>query len=103
MHTLIDRNNEAIQALCARYDVQRLSLFGSITDDRFDSVESDIDILVEFGPMAPVAHADSYFGLMEALEDLFNKPVDLVELGPITNPYFRQSIEETQVVVYEAA
>ena len=40
---------------------------------------------------------------MEALEDLFNKPVDLVELGPITNPYFRQRIEETQVVVYETA
>ena len=40
---------------------------------------------------------------MEALEDLFNRPVDLVEPGSITNPYFRQSIEQTQGVVYEAA
>ena len=53
--------------------------------------------------MTPIEHADCYFGLLEALEDLLHTPVELVEPGPITNPYFRQAIEQTQVTVYEAA
>ena len=53
--------------------------------------------------MPPAQHADSYFGLMEDLQQLFGLPVDLVELGPIRNPYFRQAIEATRVVLYDAA
>jgi len=30
-------------------------------------------------------------------------PVELVEPGPIRNPYFRQAIEKTQVQLYVAA
>ena len=47
-------------------------------------------------------------GLLCAAEGSFERtlktdgPVDLVEPGPIRNPYFRQVIEQTQVVLYEA-
>lgn len=103
MHPLIKNNREALQVLCVRYRVQRLALFGSITNDQFDPKVSDIDVLVEFEPMTPVEHADCYFGLLEDLEDLLQSSVDLIEPGPITNPYFRQSIEQTRIIVYEAA
>ena len=98
---LLKENREALSVLCARYHVLRLSLFGSITEDRFDA-DSDIDVLVDFKPMTPVAHADSYFGLLADLEVLFKRRIDLVESRPITNPYFRESIEQTRVLVYEA-
>jgi predicted nucleotidyltransferase len=53
--------------------------------------------------MSPSQHADSYFGLIEDLEKLFGMPIDLVEPGSIANPFFRQVVEQTQVVLYEAA
>ena len=53
--------------------------------------------------MIPAEHAEQYFGLMEDLERLLGRPVDLVEPGPIRNPYFLQSLEETQVLLYAAA
>jgi predicted nucleotidyltransferase len=40
---------------------------------------------------------------MDDLEDLLGVPVDLVERGPIRNPYFLRAIEETQSVLYDAA
>lgn len=100
LHPLIENNREALSALCRQYHVRRLAVFGSVVEDHFDLTRSDIDILVEFEPLAPVQHADAYFGLLEALEGLFQMPVDLVDPGPITNPYFRQAIEQTRVVVY---
>jgi hypothetical protein len=37
------------------------------------------------------------------MEDLLGAKVDLVELKPIRNPYFRQSIEAGRVLLFEAA
>jgi predicted nucleotidyltransferase len=53
--------------------------------------------------MSPVQHADNYFGLMEDLQRIFGVPVDLVEMEPIRNPFFRQAVTRTQMVLYEAA
>lgn len=47
--------------------------------------------------------ADNYFGLIEDLQRLCGVHVDLVKPGPIRNPCFRQAIEQTQVMLYEAA
>ena len=48
-------------------------------------------------------YANAYFGLLEALQQLFGRPVDLVVDSAIKNPYFRQSVEETRTLVYEAS
>ncbi len=92
-----------LAGLCQKHRVRRLAVFGSAADDRFDPASSDLDLLVEFHLMSPVEHASSYFGLQEDLERLFGVPVDLVEPGPIRNPYFRQAIEQSQVVLFAAA
>lgn len=81
----------------------RLSLFGSAISDEFDRQRSDLDFLVEFQPKTPADHANSYFGLMEDLEALLGRPIDLIELGPISNPYFLAEIERTKRSLYEAA
>jgi uncharacterized protein len=103
MQQIITQNLPEIIRICTHRKVRRLAVFGSATDDRFDPQKSDLDLLVEFEKMQPAEHAEQYFGLAEDLERLLNRPVDLVEPGPIRNPYFRKSIEETQVEIYATA
>ena len=100
---LIERNKEAVARLCRQYRVKRLELFGSArSDDRFDGHDSDLDFLVEFLPLEPGERADSYFGLLEALEVLFEKSVDLVMPGAIKNRYFLQAIHKDRELLYAA-
>lgn len=92
-----------IREVAMRHRVRSLALFGSAAAGDFKAGESDLDFLVEFQEMPVREYADHYFGLMEGLERLFHAPVDLVEAKPLRNPYFRQSVEQTKRVVYEAA
>lgn len=103
MVRLIEDNREAIKDLCARYRVQRLEVFGSaLTGRGFRAEQSDLDFLVEFLPLRQGEHADTYFGLLEALEELFDRHVDLVMPGAIKNPYFLESINRNRKVLYAA-
>lgn len=102
MAPTIDQFRDAVDELCRRFRVDRLELFGSAAGDRFDAQHSDIDLLVEFQPLAEGEHADAYFGLRESLEALFARPVDLVMLRAIRNPYFLQAIEPTRTLLYAA-
>ena len=96
---VIDRH--AIAALCRKYAVRRLLLFGSAGTDRFDEATSDIDFLVEFDD-TPVSRFDAYFGLKEDLEALFGRPVDLVSTAALENPYFAESVASTSRELYAA-
>ena len=91
-----------LERLCGRLHVQRLALFGSAVAGNYDSDRSDLDFLVEFQPAALDDYANTYFGLLEALESLFEGPVDLVVRSAIKNPYFLESVDETSTVLYEA-
>jgi predicted nucleotidyltransferase len=82
--------------------VRRLELFGSAATGQERPDESDIDFLVEFDPLSPGNYADAYFGLLEALEALSGRDVDLVIASAIRNPYFLQSVERTKTLLYAA-
>ena len=103
MNRVVQEKFKELVELCKNRGVRRLALFGSAATGSFDRSSSDIDLIVEFNPMSPVEHADSYFGLMDDLQKLFDVPVDLIELAPIRNPFFRQAVAETEEVLYEAA
>jgi predicted nucleotidyltransferase len=103
MTPIVSERLDAIAALARKHGVDRLFLFGSALSNDFDRQRSDLDFLVEFRAKAPSDHANSYFGLMEDLQDLLGVPIDLIEPGPISNPYFREEIERTRLRVYEAA
>ena len=103
MHPVVSRHLEQLGPLCAKHNVRRLVLFGSAATGSFDPETSDLDVLAEFAPMPPARHADSYFGLLADLERRFGVAVDLVKPGPIRNPCFKQAVEATQVVLFEAA
>ncbi|KIH77725.1 hypothetical protein SAMN05660860_01210 [Geoalkalibacter ferrihydriticus] len=103
MYSAIETNQDQLRSLCRVHRVQRLSLFGSATSDNFDPSVSDLDFLVEFQPLSPRERAEHYFGLLEDLEALFGMNIDLVELSPIRNPYFRQAVENSRVDLFDAA
>lgn len=99
--TIIDDNNRELVRLCRRYHVRRLDIFGSATRGaQFDEATSDLDFLVEFEPTHAMGPADQYFGLLEALTQLFGREVDLVTTRSLRNPYFIKSVEETRRTLY---
>lgn len=104
MTTVVAAKVSAVAGLCTKHRVRRLALFGSGATDRFNAEKgSDLDFLVEFEPMPPRDHAQSYFGLMEDLQNLLEVPIDLVEAGASRNPYFQEAVRNTQVVLFDAA
>ena len=98
----IEVHRGALEDLCRRFRVRRLELFGSAVGEKFDRGSSDLDFIVEFDDLHEGEYADMYFGLAEALRDLFQREVDLVVLTAVKNPYFRESIERSRKLLYAA-
>ena len=64
--------------------------------------ESDLDLLVDFAPMAPYARVDAYFGLRHELRVLLGQEIDLVMVGAVKNPYVACNIERSKQLLYAA-
>ena len=102
MDPLIEGKREELNRLCERFNVQRLELFGSAADGSFNPETSDLDFLVEFLPLQAGEHFDAYFGLLETLQELFQRRVDLVESSAMRNPYFIRRVNESRTSIYAA-
>jgi uncharacterized protein len=100
MIALLEGNREALARVCERHGVARLDAFGSALRDDFTPGESDVDLLVEFAPMAPYARVDAYFGMLEELRALLKTKVDLVMVGAVKNPYLAREINRTKQFLY---
>lgn len=102
MHSVVESRRPALIDLCHRFHVGRLEVFGSAAEGEFDQSTSDIDFLVEFAGVPDNERFDTYFGLLHALENLFQRKVDLVELGAPRNPYFLRRLNESRKLIYAA-
>jgi uncharacterized protein len=91
-----------ITELCRRFGVRRLEVFGSATTDAFDPAHSDFDFLYEFDDTTGLDAFHRYFGLIDELQRLFGRKVDLVSSKNVENPYFLRKINRQRRVVYEA-
>lgn len=99
----IERELPAIRALCRDCGVRRLDLFGSAATGRFDPSRSDLDFLVEFEePHSRGGFSSPYFVLLDALEALFQRKIDLVCEQSLENPYRRRQIESEKIPLYQA-
>lgn len=88
----------ALAALCHKWKVRELSLFGSVLRDDF-APESDVDVLVAFDDDAPWSLWD-LIAMQDELATAFGRPIDLVEREGLRNPFRRQRILETRQVIY---
>jgi predicted nucleotidyltransferase len=102
MVAVIEDKREAIAALCRRHGVQRLYVFGSALRDDFHPGESDVDFLVDFGPMSGHSKAHAYFDMLDELRGLLGTAVDLVMAGAVKNRYIARDIERTKQMLYAA-
>lgn len=100
MHPTIAARVSEVAALCQRFGVARLDLFGSASRSDFDPAPSDVDLIVDFLPEARDRAFDNYFGLHEELERLLGRPVDLVTENSVRNPYLRRAIEASRQKLY---
>lgn len=98
----IEQHRREIETLCREYGVQRLAVFGSAATGSFRASGSDLDFLVEFRTPLAAGYADRYFGLLEGLQNLFKRPVDLVVESAIGNPYFREAVDRDKALLYAA-
>lgn len=103
MHEVVESRRAEIQALCRRLAVRRLDVFGSVVRDDFDVESSDVDVLVEFEVSPQLDRFGTYFDLKEGLERIFGRPVDVVTVPSIRNPYFREHVMCTRQTVYASS
>jgi predicted nucleotidyltransferase len=98
---IVEAHASDLATLCRRHRVHRLDLFGSTATGEDRPAQSDLDFLVEFEPLQ-TGYVDAYFGLMEELEQMFGRHVDLVVASAVRNPYFLADIERTKKTLYAA-
>lgn len=95
----VSQKISSIRNLCINHGVDKLYLFGSILRTNFTD-KSDIDFLVRFKNIELLKYADNYFDFKFSLEELFNRPVDLLEEQSLKNPYFLEALNETKQLIY---
>ena len=95
----IDYYKNDLTRLCIANKVKSLYVFGSVLTSRFDN-SSDVDMIVDIDSANPLEYADCYFNLKFALQELLNRPIDLLENKAIRNNYLRQEIDNSKQLVY---
>ena len=100
MHPAIAQHRSCIAAICQRYGIRRLEVFGSAARaNDFDPAHSDADFLVEFASgVQPGLNA--IFGAKADLEALLGRGVDLVEPGAVRNPYVLANINRHHEIIF---
>lgn len=92
----------AIQTLCKSHKVKQLWVFGSVLRPDF-SATSDVDCLYEMDDqhIAEDEWYGAFWGFLDALEHLLQRKVDIIWYSGIKNPYFKEEVDETKVLIYE--
>ncbi|MCW5910825.1 MAG: nucleotidyltransferase domain-containing protein [Cyclobacteriaceae bacterium] len=96
---LMEIYKDQIQRLCEDHKVRTLYSFGSVNTARFTS-DSDVDLVVDFKIDDPIEYTESYFNLKFELEKILNRQIDLLESKAIKNPFLKESIDRTKVLLY---
>ncbi len=94
--------HQRVHELCVQIGVARLELTGSAARGDFDPAKSDIDLIVEFLPDARVS-ALTFVEFCDALEAVFGRRVDLIEISAVKNSILREAFVRDRVPFYAAA
>ena len=103
MNSGIEIPSSEIAALCNRWQVLELALFGSVLRDDFGQ-ESDVDVLVSFDPQARHTLLD-VVQMQEELSATLGRKADLVERAAVEqspNYIRRRAILQSAETIYAA-
>lgn len=98
-HELFDP--DGLAAVCRRYGVRRLSLFGSVLKDR-DRPDSDVDLLAEFEPGGALTLLDVAKLELDLSHLLGGRRVDIRTAQDLSR-YFREQVVREAEIQYERA
>ncbi len=102
MIPIVENKLGQIITLCKAHQVDTLALFGSAVSGEFNQ-NSDLDFLVEFSDSVELLdYSDNYFSLLEKLESLFGRPIDLVSRKSLKNPILLAEIMKSKISLYES-
>lgn len=97
---LINKDKNTFYKLCEEHNVKSLFAFGSAVTDKFDFERSDIDLLVEIEEQDPIEKGEKIMSFWDKIEEFFKRKVDLLSNPTIRNPFLRQSINNSKVLIY---
>jgi hypothetical protein len=100
MPLVIPIDHERIAEFCRKWRVKELAVFGSALREDFGP-DSDVDVLVELRPNHGLSLYD-WVDMIEELQEIFGRRVELVAKGGLRNPFRRREILRTAEVVYAA-
>jgi hypothetical protein len=98
MRPRINIEKKRISEFCRKWKIIELSLFGSVLNENFRP-KSDVDVLISLAADAPWSLYE-WVDMMEELEEIFGRRVDLVEKAGLRNPYRRREILKNRRVIY---
>jgi hypothetical protein len=96
----INIDRERIAEFCRARGIRKLSLFGSVLREDFNSERSDVDVLAEFEPGALTGVGFRYFGYGEELGAILGRKVDFCSR---LNKHIEASVRQEAVPIYERA
>jgi predicted nucleotidyltransferase len=110
MHPLIEANLNKIEALCKKHFIKHLYLFGSTARGDYNG-KSDFDFAYVFDyyeeflsePNVNKWRYDpsiEFDNFKSSLKKLLKRKVDLIPYNRLTNPYFKQSVDEDKIMLY---
>ena len=91
---------DRIEAFCRKWGVKEFALFGSVLRDDFRP-DSDVDVLLDFQPGYGFTFENTP-AIIDELESIFSRNVDVVEKGRIRNRFRKASILSSHRVLYAA-
>lgn len=101
INDLINKNLNDFEALCKTHHVKKLYAFGSSTNEKFNSSESDIDLLIELNDTDPIERGENLMKIWDKLEVFFQRKVDLLTYNSIKNPFFKKIVDSNKLLIYD--
>lgn len=98
---LIEMNMDKIIALCKKYKIAKLGVFGSIRTDRFtDDSDVDLSVIFDSDKIPLLDRADYFFDFIHDLKAVVNREIDMVCDDAVRNSIFRKELDSTKHLIY---
>ncbi len=91
---------DQIQAFCEKWRVKEFYLFGSVLCEDFGP-DSDVDVLIKKMEYSGIGLYE-WMEMIEELEEIFGRKIDLVSVQGVKNPFIRYDIARTRRLIYAA-
>ena len=95
----LDKLRTDLPEICQRYRIAYVDAFGSLArNEQTDA--SDIDLIIEFTEPRQEAISHRFFGFLHAMEDRYQRRIDLLTENSLKNPYLRQEVNRERIRLY---